>query len=50
MVRLAVLLSDPEPAELVLQGVAAPFPASEPGGEYQPVEFLSGVKYFSRWS
>jgi hypothetical protein len=50
VVRLAVLLGDAQAAQLGLQGVAAAPAAREPGSEDQPVEFLSGVKYFSRWS
>jgi hypothetical protein len=45
--RLAVLLGGAEGGQEVLEGVAA---AAEAGGIDAPVEFLSGVKYFSRWS
>jgi hypothetical protein len=45
MVRLSVLLPDPEAAQFRLEGVAAALPARQPGGENQTVEFLSGVKW-----
>jgi hypothetical protein len=37
VVRLAVLLGDPEAAELGFQGVASALAAGQPGGEDHPV-------------